>query len=585
MTETVTWLHISDTHFCEPKHNWDSEDIFESFFDDLEYMSEKHNLYPDLVFFTGDIAFGHIGSSSGLSLKDQYKKATEFLERVREIFPKILVPNIFIVPGNHDVNRTQILKSQTEWLESLRNNKQKDGRIIINKLIDDNDVEWKTFMKRLNDYEDFLLSSGYKHLLEDPDRLIYSIKLPVNGFEVGVAGLNSAWSSYGGDGDKAKLWLGAYQLSEARKKIKDAMFSIVISHHPPNWFTELEDPSIGRKIESNFNFYLHGHEHQEWVTVINKQIRIAAGALYNGSERENGYNFVKLYPFENKGEVFLRTYKNDKWIPNIIGMANNDGIWHLENLNIDIQKNRQFYSDKTSVISPATGMEFIKIVAGEFLMGSDESEEGSSKDERPVHKVIIKYPYYLGKYPVTQKQWKKLMGSNLSYSKGDDFPVEMVSWDDIQDFIKKLNDKEGVDKYRLPSEAEWEYVCRAGTQAKFSFNEDESKLDNYAWYEKNAWRDKDVAHETRPVSQKKPNPWGFYDMHGNVWEWVQDNWHQDYNGAPSDGSAWEDGNISYRVVRGGCWFNSTEDCRSASRQWINPKYKSNFLSFRLLREL
>ena len=160
------------------------------------------------------------------------------------------------------------------------------------------------------------------------------------------------------------------------------------------------------------------------------------------------------------------------------------------------------------------------------------------------------------------------MGNNPSNFKGEDRPVESVSWKDVQEFVKKLNEKEGTDKYRLPSEAEWEYACRAGTQTRYSFGDDESKLNEYAWYDKNS------GSETHPVGQKKPNPWGLYDMHGNVWEWVQDRWHGDYNGAPSDGSAWEDGSGSDRVDRGGSWINYARYCRSdpgsASAPWLSP---------------
>ena len=124
--------------------------------------------------------------------------------------------------------------------------------------------------------------SGYKHLLEDPDRLIYSIICDINGFKVGVAGLNSAWSSYGGDEDKANLWLGTCQIKKLHIRLKDAMLSIAISHHPPNWFTEAEDVLINRQLEQKFDFYLHGHEHQDWVKKVNNHVIIPAGALYGG---------------------------------------------------------------------------------------------------------------------------------------------------------------------------------------------------------------------------------------------------------------------------------------------------------------
>jgi len=222
------------------------------------------------------------------------------------------------------------------------------------------------------------------------------------------------------------------------------------------------------------------------------------------------------------------------------------------------------------------GMEFVMIPAGEFDMGSPSNEKNRDSDEGPVHRVKISNAFYMGKYEVTQKQWRDVMGNNPSSDKGDNRPVEMVSWNDVQDFIKKLNEKEGGNKYRLPSEAEWEYALRAGTKTRYSFGDDESNLGDYAWYYSNS------GGITRGVGQKKPNLWGLYDMHGNVWEMVQDNWHSDYSGAPTDGSAWE-GSGSVRVVRGG-WLNTIEGCRSANRDELNPGRFSD-VGFRLVRDV
>jgi formylglycine-generating enzyme required for sulfatase activity len=234
------------------------------------------------------------------------------------------------------------------------------------------------------------------------------------------------------------------------------------------------------------------------------------------------------------------------------------------------------------------GMKFTLIPAGVFNMGSEESD-----DEKPVHKVKINNPFYLATYPVTQREWKAVMGNNNNPSgfKGDD-----------QEFIKKLNEKEGTDKYRLPSEAEWEYACRAGTTTRYSFGDSESELGDYGRYAensssrspkkgdflgydkddliKNRWKGK-----THSVGQKKPNPWGLYDMHGNVWEWVQDKWHGSYDGAPADGSAWESGDGADWVFRGGCWVNNAWLCRSALRHCRDPRVRFNYLGFRLIREL
>jgi formylglycine-generating enzyme required for sulfatase activity/serine/threonine protein kinase len=229
------------------------------------------------------------------------------------------------------------------------------------------------------------------------------------------------------------------------------------------------------------------------------------------------------------------------------------------------------------IFTNSIGMEFVLIPAGEFDMGSPANEAGRGEDEGPVHRVKISNAFYMSKYEVTQKQWREVMGNNPSSFKGDNLPVEQVSWDDIQKFIKKLNEKESTDKYRLPSEAEWEYAARAGTTTRYSFGDDESKLSEYAWYDNNS------GGKTHEVGQKKPNPWGLYDIHGNVHEWVLDIYHKNYNGAPTDGSAWE-GDGSVRVVRGGSWGNRAGSSRSAGRHDEDPGVSYVNLGFRLVSD-
>lgn len=224
-------------------------------------------------------------------------------------------------------------------------------------------------------------------------------------------------------------------------------------------------------------------------------------------------------------------------------------------------------------------MEFVLIQSGEFDMGSPANETGRNDNEGPVHHVMISKAFYLGKYEVTQKQWHEIMGDNPSQFKGDDLPVESVSWNDVQEFIKKFNKKESTDKYRLPSEAEWEYAARAGTTTRYSFGDDDSKLGEYAWYSENS------GDKTHPVGKKGANPWGLYDVHGNVWEWVQDEWHKTYNGAPADGSTWEDGVSAYRVLRGGGYFRYAMVSRSAARSLDFPVTCSSTSGFRLLQEI
>ena len=209
----------------------------------------------------------------------------------------------------------------------------------------------------------------------------------------------------------------------------------------------------------------------------------------------------------------------------------------------------------TETLPGGITLEMIKIPAGSYLMGSGESDS-----EKPQHQVNLQ-KFYLGKYPITQEQYQAIMETNPSRFKDNPKnPVECVSWDDAQEFCQKLSEKTGR-KYRLSSEAEWEYACRAGTQTRYYFGDDEKQLGEYAWYSENS------RTKTHPVGQKKPNNWGLFDMSGNVWEWCEDGWHNNYQNAPTDGSSWNDNHsqTKLRVLRGGSWDGDPWNCRSASR--------------------
>ncbi len=230
-------------------------------------------------------------------------------------------------------------------------------------------------------------------------------------------------------------------------------------------------------------------------------------------------------------------------------------------------------------ITNSIGMEFVQIPAGEFDMGSPLGEKGRYVNEGPVHHVKIANDFYIGKYEVTQKQWHDVMGFNPSKFTSANQPVESVSWNDVQGFIKKLNQKEGTNKYRLPSEAEWEYAARAGTTTPYFFDYEWSSVD-YAWIKGGS-----LQGGTKTIGQMKPNPWGLYDMYGNVWEWVQDKYHNNYIGAPTDASVWESEGINDRVKRGCGWYDFGKSCRSAVRNSFPSVSHSNDLGFRLVRDL
>ena len=225
------------------------------------------------------------------------------------------------------------------------------------------------------------------------------------------------------------------------------------------------------------------------------------------------------------------------------------------------------------------------IPPGKFLMGSPENEEHRDHDEDPQHEVTISKPFYMGVHEVTQAQYAAVMGSNPSRFQGDSNPVEAVLWNDAQEFCRKLSKKEGVE-YRLPTEAEWEYACRAGTTMPFHFGEtistDQANCDgtnSYGSGRKGKYREK-----MTPVGSFAPNAWGLHDMHGNVCEWCQDNWHAGYKNAPTDGRAWE-GWDAARVLRGGSWRSHPWYCRSANRRRGQPGIRSSNVGFRIVVDL
>ncbi|NEQ38078.1 MAG: SUMF1/EgtB/PvdO family nonheme iron enzyme [Okeania sp. SIO3I5] len=221
----------------------------------------------------------------------------------------------------------------------------------------------------------------------------------------------------------------------------------------------------------------------------------------------------------------------------------------------------------TENLGNKVSLEMVKIPAGKFLMGSPETEAWRQNNESPQHYVDVP-EFFMGKYPVTQAQWKAVMGNNPSYFKGANRPVENVSWNDATEFCRKLSQITGK-KYSLPSESQWEYACRARTSTPFYFGETiTSELVNFngSYIYRNAPKGK-YREETTNVGTFPPNAFGLYDMHGNVWEWCADDWHDNYNGAPTDGSVWLEGNKNLSPLRGGSWFLDPGFCRSAYRNY------------------
>ena len=223
-------------------------------------------------------------------------------------------------------------------------------------------------------------------------------------------------------------------------------------------------------------------------------------------------------------------------------------------------------------ITNSIGMVLVPIPAGKFMMSYPPS--GSQ------HPVTITRPFHIGAFEVTQEQYQKVMGKNPSHFKGPNNPVEKVTWDEAVEFCRRLSklpeEKAAGHVYRLPTEAEWEYACRAGTTTKFSFGDDEGQLDQYAWY-----RDSKGTKGTHPVGEKKPNPWGLYDMHGNVGEWCQDRFGEYPRGPVTDPTGPTTG--SGRVLRGGGWFYHAWYCLSGRRGRYNPALSYYSEGFRVAR--
>ena len=244
-------------------------------------------------------------------------------------------------------------------------------------------------------------------------------------------------------------------------------------------------------------------------------------------------------------------------------------------------KQAEYYTED---LGQGITLELVSIPGGKFLMGSREKQEGSSTAEQPQHEVTVP-SFFMSKFPVTQAQWQAMasrpqvncpLNPEPSYFQGQNRPVERVSWYEAREFGQRLSQQTGR-KYRLPSEAEWEYACRAGTTTPFHFGTIiTGDLANYNNNEK----------ETTTVGSFPANAFGLYDLHGHVWEWCADNWHENYEGAPSNGTAWlSGGDNNCSPLRGGAWGHQASFCRSAFRSYIaGHNSRFHYLGFRLVAD-
>ncbi len=294
---------------------------------------------------------------------------------------------------------------------------------------------------------------------------------------------------------------------------------------------------------------------------------------------------IQLYPF--RYEVAKIRVTESKETKGILGI----GAKSKQN-KIEIVKSPREWRQFVEQIAEDLTLEMVYVPSGEFVMGASKKEERSYDNERPQHSVAIP-AFLMGKYPITQEQYEAVMGTNPSYFKHKPdsplCPVENVSWEDAQEFCKKLSKLTGRE-YKLPSEAQWEYACRAGTTTPFHFGETIStKVANYNGNNTYGIGEKgEYRKKTTPVGYfKVANEFGLYDMHGNVWEWCEDDWHGNYKGSPTDDTVWIDAkskenNNTFHPLRGGSWNFNPEECRSASRNGYSLGQRTYDFGFRVI---
>ncbi|MNJ22519.1 3',5'-cyclic adenosine monophosphate phosphodiesterase CpdA [compost metagenome] len=324
MTPTLGWLHISDLHFLD-KHAWRDSQPLKKLIEDLAALL-KDGLRVDLVLCTGDIGFGETKAES---LVSQYADAKAFFDKVLETC-KLESDRLFLVPGNHDIDRSKVLKSQTEWLRSKEQNPDQ-----INQLFRNSDAEIKQAMGRLAVYREFI-ADHYPHIKLD-DNATFGAKVEINGISISISGLNSAWTCVDND-DKNQIWLAGEAQLHASGKVIEALagdaqpkLRLGLLHHPQDWLQPSEAQRLRGRLEQDFDFVLHGHAHDQWVNekITPKHVVIAAGATTGESSQEFGYNLVQLAP--GKADVHLRRYdtKGCGWIEENIHGRTKQGVWHL----------------------------------------------------------------------------------------------------------------------------------------------------------------------------------------------------------------------------------------------------------------
>lgn len=308
--------------------SWDADNVTKALILDLKTTFLENKIRPDAVFFTGDAAFGNDEKED---LKSQYEKFGLFLDEVRNVYEPILEKSrIFIVPGNHDVDRNKVFTSDTEWLR----NPQRKAEEIINALRQRSPMS-QHWMSRLTSYRQFLIDYGLDHLTPQEPNLIWSHAIQIDGASIAIVGLNSAWSC-ASNKEKALLWMGGeWQIAELRNRIGKPDLSFALIHHPSNWLNEQEDPIVGRLLDQSFDVILHGHEHREFILQdVSGNLKISAGACYDRSTYFKGYSVGSMLTDGSGGKLFLRTWDEigGGWVAKNIAVKAPTGCYQIRPL-------------------------------------------------------------------------------------------------------------------------------------------------------------------------------------------------------------------------------------------------------------
>ncbi len=630
-TKPVHILHLSDIHLGTIEQG-------NIYYNQLQLDLTKNLKLATLnyLIISGDIA--------NKSTKDEYEAAFNLINQIKGNFG-LKDKQVIVTPGNHDLNWDLSEEAYSYVPKRKLPSILTDAYIPIETgaLLRDEE-EYK---KRFDNFSEFyreVTGNAYPSNYEDQailhtftqDRLL-------------VLALNSAWQIDHHYTKRASI--NQVALGKALNNVNSSNYQdwlkIAIWHHPISGQEMMNADFVEQLAVAEIELCLHGHIHQAIEGFHkyddNRSLAIIGGGTFGAPAKAQvtgiplQYNLLELDPSPSKATLTVKSRKKEKvdeaWSadarwgdkeepkafytiklkhslqqqPKLVDIPTSP--FEFDTVKVDAkgeikERNKKRAKQFIEELGNGVQLEMVEIPGGSFMMGTspddiekvvaeykryDRSEEQARRWvvwETPQHKVTIP-AFYIGKYQITQAQWKEIIGNNPSNFKGNDnLPVKTISWDEVIEFCKKLSEKTSK-TYRLPSEAEWEYACRAGSNTAFAFGETiNPEIVNYDGNRPYGEAPKgEYRQKTIPVgSLGVANEFGLYDMHGNVWEWCQDHWHNDYADAPTDGSAWEisPSNNTSRVLRGGSYYFNAYYCRSAVRYWFAPDKRIDNFGFRVV---